>query len=124
MMNVPIPSILIVEDEVILRWDAVSIFEDAGFTVFEAANADAALRVLEAQAGVHVVFTDVQMPGTLDGLGLAQEVRKRWPRTGVVITSGRSQPGGSDMPDDCRFIAKPYHPAVLVHKVREVVAAE
>ncbi len=87
-MSVQSPSILIVEDEAILRLQAVLIFEDAGFTVFEADNADTALRMLEAHRDVQVVFTDVQMPGPFDGLDLAREVHQRFPAIGYRLDIG------------------------------------
>src|ERR1700730_3227845 len=84
-----IPAVLIVEDEPLVRIGAVHIIEDAGFEVIEAASADEAIRILESRSDIRVVFTDVHMPGTMDGLKLAHAVRNRLPPTKKIVTSGR-----------------------------------
>ena len=81
--------ILLVEDEVLVRMVAADVLEDAGFTVLESTNAEEALRLLETRSDVQVLFTDVNMPGALDGLGLAQTVHERSPGVGILIGSGR-----------------------------------
>src|ERR1700730_10414281 len=100
------PVVLIVEDESIARMDAVEIAEAWGFAVVEAANADEAICILEARSDIGIVFTDVQMPGSMDGLKLAQAVRNRWPPIKLVVTSGRLPPTLGDMPGGARFLAK------------------
>lgn len=75
------PVILIVEDEFLLRVDSAEVIESAGFEVIQAANADEAIAILIARPDIHVVFTDIQMPGSMDGLKLARYVRNRWPRS-------------------------------------------
>ena len=82
------PVVLIVEDEFLLRMDAVDMIAAAGFEVVEAANADQAIEILEARSDITVVFTDIQMPGSMDGLKLARAVRGRWPPIKIVATSG------------------------------------
>ena len=102
--------ILLVEDEVLVRMVAADVLEDAGFTVLESTNAEEALRLLETRPDVQVLFTDVNMPGALDGLGLAQTVHERSPEVGILIGSGRIRPDPGELPPGTRFIAKPYAP--------------
>ena len=85
------PVVLIVEDEPLVRVGACNMIEDAGFEVIEAASADEAIRILESRSDIRVVFTDVHMPGTMDGLRLAHAVRGRWPPIKIIVTSGRSR---------------------------------
>ncbi len=99
---------LIVEDELLLRIDAVDMITAAGFEVLEAGNADEAIGILEARPDVTVVFTDIQMPGSMDGLKLAQAIRGRWPPIKIVATSGRSNIEEIDLPEGGRFLPKPY----------------
>jgi CheY-like chemotaxis protein len=91
-MALLIPVILIVEDEFLLRMDSAEVIENAGFEVIQAANADEAIAILTARPNIHVVFTDIQMPGSMDGLKLAEFVRKRWPPIKIVATSGLASP--------------------------------
>src|SRR3954471_2617604 len=112
--------ILLVEDEVLVRMVAADVLEDAGFTVLESASAEEALRLLETRSDVQVLFTDVNMPGALDGLGLAQTVHERSPAVGILIGSGRIRPAPGERPPGTRFIAKPYVPSALTDAVRAV----
>ncbi|WP_244532433.1 response regulator [Methylocapsa palsarum] len=112
--------VLIVDDEPFIRATAEDCLGEAGFDVITATNADNALSVLDARSDVRVVFTDVQMPGTMDGLGLAQKIHERWPRIGVVVTSGRKRPTEASLCDD-PFLEKPYSPSTLVREIRESV---
>ena len=114
------PVVLIVEDEFLLRMDAVTMIAAAGFAVVEAANADEAIEILEARRDITIVFTDVQMPGSMDGLKLARAVRGRWPPIKIVATSGLVDVGEKDLPEGGRFLAKPYHPNVLADVLREL----
>ena len=100
--------VLIVEDELLLRMDAADMIEAAGFEVVEAANADEAIEMLEARRDITVVFTDIQMPGSMDGLKLARAVRGRWPPIKIVATSGHVDVGEKDLPEGGRFLPKPY----------------
>ena len=114
--------VLIVDDEAILRFIASDVLEDSGFQVLEAENAKAALMVLADHPDVRVLFTDINMPGALDGLDLAREAHARWPHLKLVITSGRLRPADSEIPDDGRFVAKPYSPDHLVGEIRKALA--
>src|SRR6185295_18919869 len=84
-----LPTVLIVEDEMMLRMRAVDIVEDAGFTPIEAVNADEALAILESRSDIVLLFTDIQMPGSMDGLKLAQAVHDRWPSIKIILVSGK-----------------------------------
>ena len=113
--------ILVVEDETIIRMGAVQMLEEAGFAVVEARNADEALEVLEVRTDVRAVFTDINMPGTLDGMRLARMVRGRWPPIHLIVTSGLISPNKDDLPPSGRFIRKPYNPAHVVATLRELL---
>ena len=113
------PVVLIVEDETLVRLDAVRTIENAGFEVIEAANADEAMRVLETRSDIRLVFTDVHMPGSMDGLKLAHAVRNRWPPIKIIVTSGRGQVSEQDLPEGGRFIAKPYEPTQITDTIRK-----
>src|SRR5687767_1709162 len=93
------PLILIVEDEALLRMDAVDMIEAEGYEALEAANADDAITLLEAYPDIAVIFTDIQIPGSMDGLKLAAAVKDRWPPIKIIATSGRARVGISDLPD-------------------------
>jgi DNA-binding NtrC family response regulator len=113
---------LIVEDEVMIRIFMRDGLEAAGFKIREAANADEALELLQAEEFAAVV-SDVEMPGTMTGVDLAWVVEKKWPRIGLVLVSGRRLPSLMKIPAKARFIAKPCHVEVLLHTVREVLPA-
>jgi two-component system, response regulator PdtaR len=116
------PTVLIVDDEILIRLTAADGFVDAGFAVLEAANGDEALTVLEANPTVDALFTDVNMPGSIDGFGLARAAGERWPNLAVVVSSGRiARPG--DLPREAAFISKPYSPDVAAMIVRRMVDA-
>jgi CheY-like chemotaxis protein len=114
------PVILIVEDEFLLRMDSAEVIENAGFEVIEAANADEAIAILTARPDIHVVFTDIQMPGSMDGLKLARFVRDRWPPIKIVATSGLVRVEDDDLPAGSVFLRKPYHVAEVVAALREL----
>jgi two-component system, response regulator PdtaR len=117
----PEPLILVVEDQEILRLYAADLLEEHGFRVVEAQNAAAALKVLETRNDVRLLFTDIQMPGALDGMDLAREVHQRWPRVLLVITSGQKKPTEAEIPDHGRFVAKPYRAAELLGQVDDMI---
>jgi CheY-like chemotaxis protein len=114
------PVVLIVEDEFLLRMDAVDMIRAAGFEAVEAANADQAIEILESRLDITVVFTDIQMPGSMDGLKLAQAVRGRWPPIKIVATSGHVHVTETDLPDGGRFLPKPYSPHQIAGVLREL----
>lgn len=107
-LNGKAPTILVVEDDAILRMAAVDFSEDAGFDVLEAANADEAIAILEKRDDIRLVFTDIDMPGSMDGLKLAQFVRGRWPPIRLIVTSGHVKITAGDIPEGALFFAKPY----------------
>jgi CheY-like chemotaxis protein len=115
------PVVLIVEDEFLLRMDAVDMIAAAGFEVVEAANADEAIEILEARRDITVVFTDIQMPGSMDGLKLAQAVRGRWPPIKIIATSGLVHVSETDLPEGGRFLPKPYNPMQVTGVLRELI---
>jgi CheY-like chemotaxis protein len=116
------PVVLIVEDEFLLRLDAANMIGAAGFEVIEAANADEAIEILEARRDITVVFTDIQLPGSMDGLKLARAVRGRWPPIKIVATSGHLDVGETDLPEGGRFLPKPYSPGQVSGVLRELTA--
>ena len=101
------PLVLIVEDEPLLRINGAEMIADAGYDVVEAGNADQAIAILEARADIHIVFTDIQMPGSMDGLKLARFVRDRWPPIKLVVTSGRVAVAEGDLPSGGLFVGSP-----------------
>jgi CheY-like chemotaxis protein len=117
------PVVLVVEDEFLLRVNAVDMIEAAGFEVVEATNADEAIAVLESRRDISVVFTDIQMPGSMDGLKLVRAVRGRWPPIKIVATSGHAHVTQQDLPEGGRFVAKPYSLNQITDLLRELTAA-
>jgi len=97
---------------------ALSLLEEAGFGVLAAANADDAIALIESRKDIRVVFTDINMPGSKDGLRLAHAIRNRWPPVELVLTSGRRRDHNKDMPERGLLLSKPYHPSELVEVVR------
>lgn len=112
------PVVLVVEDEALLRINAMDIVEAAGFEVVEASTADEAIEILEARTDILVVFTDIQIPGSMDGLKLARAVRGRWPPIRIIATSGRVRLTDADLPEGGRFLPKPY----TTHQVTQLLA--
>src|SRR3954454_23372164 len=92
-------TVLIVEDEPIVRMMAAMEVEDAGFAVLEAESADAAIRILDSRLDVRIVFSDIDMPGSMNGIQLAGAVRRRWPPIDIILTSGRMKPAAADVPE-------------------------
>lgn len=113
--------VLVVEDDMLIRLNAVSLVEAAGFKALEAADADEAIVLLEARTDIAVVFTDIQMPGSMDGLKLAAAVRDRWPPIKIVATSGHFKSLEGLLPEGGRFLAKPYSGAEVSDVIRELV---
>ena len=116
-------AVLIVEDEPLIRLGAVYQLEDAGFEVYEAGSADAAIALLEVHKEICLIFTDVDMPGSMDGLKLAHYVRGRWPPVKIIVTSGHVKVPEESLPSGALFMPKPYDSAVITHKIREMIAA-
>ena len=110
-------KVLVVEDEPIIRLGMVSSIEDAGFTVIEAANADEAIARLALDDGVRVVVTDVDMPGSMDGIRLAHYVRNRWPPIRLLVISGKVGVVATELPEGARFMSKPYQEPMLIQTI-------
>ena len=115
-------GVLVVEDEPLVRMDVVDQLEREGFRVFEAATADQAVALLEAQQTIRLLFTDIDLPGSMDGLKLAAAVRNRWPPVKIIVTSGHRTIEVTDMPDGSVFFAKPYRHAGVMTSIRELLA--
>ena len=115
------PLILVVDDEALIRFNAADILEEGGFAVVEAANAENALRVMAARPNIRLLFTDIHLPGTFDGLELTRRVRKRWPGVQFIITSGRVQPNAAEFPLESSFLPKPYSDADLLARVTGLI---
>ena len=114
--------VLVVEDEALIRLSAVQIVEDAGYEALEAANAEEAIRLLEARSDIVLVFTDVHMPGTMDGLKLAQYIRDRWPPVRLMVASGVAILAEGDLPAGASFFRKPYVDRSIVDEMRRLLA--
>src|ERR1700692_1898375 len=113
--------VLIVEDEMLLRMRAVDMVKDAGFTPVEAVDADEAVAILEARSDVALMLTDIQMPGTMDGLKLAHTVHKRWPPIKIILVSGQLKLADIDIPLDSRFFGKPLDAAEMIAELRTMI---
>ncbi len=118
------PVILIVDDEPLLRMLAVEIVEEAGYIVLEAQDADEAIIILESRLDIVLLLTDINMPGSMDGLKLAHTVRHRWPPVKIIVVSGQMKLSESDLPSGSRFFGKPYHAATMVSELRSLVGQE
>jgi CheY-like chemotaxis protein len=115
------PVVLVVEDESLIRLNALAMVEEAGFEAIAASDADDAIRILERRNDIRAVFTDVQMPGSMDGIRLARVVRHRWPPVALIVTSGRTNVLESDLPTGGRFLKKPYEPMQIETALRELI---
>lgn len=116
-------SVLVVEDEFLIRLDVVSQLEDAGFQVFEASDADEAIEILNVTSSIRLLLTDIDMPGTTDGLKLAAAVRDRWPPVKIIVTSGHRVVENADLPDGSLFFSKPYVHLAMLKSINELLAA-
>ena len=102
------PIVLVVEDEPLVLLDAADMIEAEGYEVILASSADEAIALLKTRDDIRIVFTDIEMPGSMDGLNLARVVREKWPPVELIITSGKHRPNSADLPARGRFIEKPY----------------
>src|SRR5258706_14871466 len=116
-------NVLVVEDEMVLRMKAVDIVEDAGFTAIEAVNADEALAILESRSDISLLFSDIQMPGSMDGLKLAYAVHDRWPSIKIILVSGQVKLSDAEKPADSRFFGKPLEVKQVIAELQEMVGA-
>jgi DNA-binding response OmpR family regulator len=115
-------TILIVEDEPFIRFDLVDFFEDAGFVVFEAEDADVAIELMEVEPSIRIVLTDVDMPGSMNGVRLAHYIRERFPPTLLLVASGAVKLEAADLPIGATFFAKPYDPRAVLSLIRATPA--
>ncbi|WP_244541981.1 response regulator [Afipia sp. GAS231] len=115
------PVVLVVEDEMLLRMRAVDMVEDAGYVPVEAVDADEALAILQSRSDIALLFTDVQMPGSLNGLQLALAVHDRWPRIRIILASGQLKLSKSEIPENSRFFGKPLDSVEMVAEIREML---
>ncbi len=118
----PSAIILVVEDEPLLRMAAIDMVESAGFTAMEAADATQAVEILQSRTDISIVFTDIDMPGGIDGLRLAAAIRNRWPPIHVIITSGHTKPPRGSLPSDMVFFSKPYRENEVVATMMRMAA--
>src|SRR3979490_1422261 len=116
-----LPSVLVVEDEMMLRMRAVDMVEDAGFAAVEAINADDALAILESRTDIELLFTDIQMPGSMDGLKLAYAVHERWPKIKIILVSGQLTLTDADKPVDSRFYGKPLDVKHMIAELQDMM---
>ena len=114
--------VLIVEDESLVRMMVIELFEDEGFEVLEATNADEALQVFERRNDVSLLFTDVEMPGSIDGYALARWARIHRPAVKTMIVSGRAMPRAGDVPEGAAFVGKPYDHGDVMRRVQSMMA--
>lgn len=117
----PKAVILVVEDQAIIRMGAVALVVEAGYDVLEAENADEAIRILESRTDIKLVFTDVDMPGTMDGMKLTHFIRKRWPPVKLLVASGMMIMKESEFPQGAKFFSKPYSEETIVDAITSLL---
>lgn len=115
--------VLVVEDSAVIRMGALDLVLSAGYEALEARDADEAIRILEARTDVDLVFTDIQMPGTMDGIRLAHYIRDRWPPVKLIVASGNAILEESSLPTGSRFFAKPYNETAITDEMARLLAS-
>lgn len=115
------PLVLVVEDEHFVRMMAVDAIRDAGYATIEAEDGDRAIALLDQRDDIELVFTDIRMPGKIDGLDLARRIRESRPATPVVLTSGHMFEGDSEIPTSTPFLQKPYRAAALIGQLNRLL---
>ena len=115
------PIVLVVEDEMVLRMRAVDIVEEAGFVPLEAVSADEAIKILESRDDISLLFTDIQMPGSMDGLKLAHATYTRWPHIKIILVSGQIAVTDAEKPNDSRFFSKPLEIQQMISHLQEMI---
>jgi CheY-like chemotaxis protein len=117
-----IPAVvLVVEDEMMLRMRAVNMVEDAGYAPVEALDTGEAVAILESRSDIALMCTDIQLPGSMDGLGLAHTVHKRWPAIKIILVSGQLNPSSIDLPPCSRFFGKPLQAWQIIAELRSMI---
>ena len=119
--SLPSQVVLVVEDEMVLRMRAVDMVEDAGYVSVEAVDADEAMGILQSRSDIALLFTDVQMPGSMNGLQLAHAVHENWPPIKIILASGQLKLSGSEIPQDSRFFGKPLDSKEIIAEMREML---
>ncbi len=115
--------VLIVESEAVIRIGTIETLEDAGYAVLNASNSDEAIKILESRNDIRVVFTDIKMSGSIDGLKMAHAIRGRWPPIHLIVTSGRNVSKERELPVRARFILKPYEGGQLVATLENLLSS-
>ena len=115
------PIVLVVEDEMVLRMRAVDIVEDAGFDPIEAVSADEAIHILESRDDISLLLTDIQMPGSMDGLKLAHAAHTRWPHIKIILVSGHIAVTDAEKPSDSKFFPKPLEVKRMILELQEMI---
>ena len=111
----PIPmTVMLVDNEAVVRWELADRLGKMGFVVLQAGTADDAIALLKAHPEITLLFTDIKMPGTMDGVRLAHYVRDRWPPVKIIVLSGAVDVEPSALPHGSIFLPKPYDPELLV----------
>lgn len=113
------PIALVVDDEPLILMDTSDMIADEGYAVVEASTADEAYEFLDRHSSLQLLFTDVQMPGELDGFGLARKVQARWPHICVIVASGMAKPRPGDLPSNAHFVSKPVSAQLVHDMIRE-----
>lgn len=122
--NMKKPAVLVVENEAIIRMNVVQIAEDMGYEVLEAANADEAIEILECRSDICAVFTDIIMPGSMDGLKLARVIAGRWPPIEIIVSSGIDPSNHPDFPIRGRFIRQPYENRQVTAALQDAICGQ
>ena len=122
MSNLPnLPIVMVVDDDAIALMGATDMFRHAGYEVIEAGSANEALQSFESNANIGLLFTDIRMPGVMDGADLAVEIAARWPLVGLIATSGLPRPG--KLPERMSFHDKPYEPSAVLLQAKAMTAS-
>jgi CheY-like chemotaxis protein len=115
-------AVLVVEDHPLVRASLLEVMVEAGFEALDARGASEAIRVLEARPDIHLVFTDAEMPGTIDGIELAHYIRNRWPPVKLIVVSGKKAIASEELPAEARFFHKPYREGAIVEAMTSMIS--
>jgi two-component system, response regulator PdtaR len=115
--------VLVVQDHPLVRIGVLEVIIEAGFETLEASSAVEAIRILEARPDIHLVFTDAEMPGTMDGVELAHYIRNRWPPVKLIVVSGNGVTDPQALPGGARFFHKPYRETSIVEAMTGMLSS-
>ena len=118
------PVVLVVEDTALIRMGAIDLVRSAGYEALEACDADEAIRIRESRDDIDLVFTDVQMPGTMDGIKLSHYIRNRWPPVKLLVASGMTILEESSLPSGSLFSSKPYNEHEIIDKMARLLLSD